>query len=150
MRKFEYVSRVIKNNLYKQFKLPMRATKASAGYDFINPEKISIKPKEIIYIKTGIKVQMQDDEVLILANRSSNAKKKGLVKITGIGVIDADYYNNLGNEGEISFAFMNITDKEIIIEAGEKLGQGIFTKYLLVDNDNTTTERVGGFGSTGK
>ena len=144
-RKFEYVKRV--EGL--DFKLPERATKNSAGYDFYNPERVTIEPHEIKYVKTGVKAKMQQDEVLLLYNRSSNPKKKGLTMANSVGVIDADYYNNTDNEGEIAFAFRNITDKPVTIEVGEKLGQGVFTKFLSVENDNVQGERTGGFGSTG-
>ena len=146
MRKFEKVKRVEGID----FKLPERATKHSAGYDFTNPERVTIEPNEIKYVKTGIKAQMQEDEVLLLYNRSSNPKKKGLTIANSVGVIDSDYYNNPDNEGEIAFAFRNITDKPVTLEVGEKLGQGIFTKFLLVDDDNAEGERIGGFGSTNK
>lgn len=145
-RKFEKVERVKEI----EFKLPERSTKFSAGYDFINPERVKLEPYKIYYVKTGIKADMEKDEVLILANRSSNPKKKNLVLINGIGVIDKDYYNNPDNEGEIAFAFMNISDETITIEPGEKLGQGIFVKYLITEDDRAEGIRNGGFGSTDK
>lgn len=119
------------------------------GYDFINPERVTLGPGEVAYVKTGIKADMYENEVLILANRSSNPVKKGLVLINGIGVIDADYYNNEDNEGEIAFAFMNTKLSPITIEAGEKLGQGIFLNYMITHDDNADGARLGGFGSTG-
>lgn len=145
MRIFEKVKRVRDID----FELPKRSTKYSAGYDFINPERAVIEPNKIAYVKTGIKANMYRNEALILANRSSNPKKKGLVLANGIGLIDADYYNNEDNEGEIAFAFMNIANEPITIEAGEKLGQGFFIEYLTTENDIADGERAGGFGSTG-
>lgn len=144
-RKFYKVQRVkdIK------FDMPKRSTKYSAGYDFTNPEEVTIEPNKIAYVKTGIKASMYRNEALILANRSSNPKKKGLVLINGIGLIDADYFNNPDNEGEIAFAFMNITDEPITIQAGEKLGQGFFIDYHMTEDDEALEERKGGFGSTG-
>lgn len=146
MAKFEKVERVKSI----EFNLPERSTKCSAGYDFFNPEQVVIEPGKIAYIKTGIKAKMADTEVLILANRSSNPKKKNIVLINGIGVIDADYYDNTDNEGEIAFAFMNISSEPVVFEQGEKLGQGIFMNYIIAESDNATGERKGGFGSTGK
>lgn len=146
MRKFEKVSRVSGID----FELPKRSTKNSAGYDFINPEQVTIQAGELLYVKTGIKAAMYENEVLILANRSSNPMKKGLVLINGIGVIDADYYDNPDNEGEIAFAFMNTTLSPVTIEAGEKLGQGIFIEYFTTEDDDAEGTRMGGFGSTGK
>lgn len=147
---FEYVSRVLEQN--NKFSLPVKGSKNAAGYDFINPEEVTIQPKEIKYVKTGIKALFPDDIVLLLFNRSSNPKKKGLILINGVGVVDADYYDNEDNEGEIAFAFYNITDNPITIEKGEKLGQGMFTVYANVTgyNSEAVNERKGGFGSTGE
>ena len=152
MREFRFVTRIMSKGLLKdeRITLPKRATKHSARYDFINPERVTIEPNEIKYVKTGIKAQMEQDEVLLLYNRSSNPKKKGLTIANSVGVIDSDYYNNEDNEGEIAFAFRNITDKPVTLEVAEKLGQGVFTKFLLVEDDNAEGERTGGFGSSGK
>ncbi len=132
--------------------LPQRSTKNSAGYDIESAEdciipafKLGQKPT---LIKTGIKAYMGSDEVLILANRSSNPGKKGLILANSIGVIDSDYYGNPDNDGHIMFAFYNIKSEDIEIKKGERIGQGIFQKYLTVDNDNANGERSGGFGST--
>ena len=148
-RFFDYVSRV-----EKDFKLPERSTKKSAGYDFFAMERFEIPPYEFgskpVMIPTGVKVYMPDDEYLMLVNRSSNPAKKFLVIPSSLGIIDADYANNKNNEGEMYFAFYNLSDLPVIIEKNDKLGQGIFCKYGITDNDNATAERNGGFGSTGK
>ena len=57
---------------------------------------------------------MGEDEVLILANRSSNPGKKGLILANSIGVIDSDYYGNPDNDGHIMFAFYNIKEEDIL------------------------------------
>ena len=93
---------------------------------------------------------MQDDEVLLLYNRSSNPKKKGLVMANSVGVIDKDYYGNPDNDGHFMFSFFNIKDEDILIKKGECIGQAIFQKYLVSDDDNANGIRVGGFGSTSK
>lgn len=146
--KFEYVSRVLEQN--NNFSLPVKGSKKAAGYDFFNPEEVTIQPKEIKYVKTGIKALFPDDMVLLLFNRSSNPKKKNLILINGVGVVDADYYNNEDNEGEIAFAFYNISAVPVTLQKGEKLGQGMFTIYKDVTNytDEKVEERKGGFGST--
>lgn len=151
MRKFEYVNRIGKE---PDFSLPKRSTEKSAGYDFFNPERVEIAPYKIgdnpALIKTGVKAKMQDDEVLKLYNRSSNPKKKKLVIPNSVGIVDADYYGNEENDGEIGFTFYNLSNEVVVIEKGEKLGQGIFEKYLITDDDNAEGKRTGGFGSTGK
>ena len=83
--KFEFVSRMIKEiEIPEQvFSLPIKGSKNAAGYDFINPEEVIIQPKEIKYVKTGIKAKFPDDMALLLLNRSSNPKKKNLVLANG-------------------------------------------------------------------
>ena len=156
-RKFEYVNRIISTGYETKqpdFELPKRSTSNSAGYDFINPERVEIPPYKLGYnpvlVKTGVKAYMQNDEVLMLYNRSSNPKKKKLVIPNSVGVIDADYYGNADNDGEIGFTFYNLSNETVVIEKGEKLGQGVFQKYLITDDDNAEGIRNGGFGSTGK
>ena len=148
MRKFEFVSRL--DESIEERKLPQRSTAVSAGYDFYNPEEVEIQAGQIKYVKTGVKAAFPEGEMLMLCNRSSNPKKKGLVLANGVGIVDSDYYNNPDNEGEIAFAFMNITAHPVILEAGEKLGQAIFVKFGIVDDDNAEGSRIGGWGSTGK
>ena len=134
--------------------LPIRKTKFSAGYDVEAAEDIVIpsfkKGMAPTLVKTGIKAYMQDDEVLLLYNRSSNPKKKGLILANSVGVVDKDYYGNPDNDGHIMFAFYNIKDEDVLIKKGEAIGQAVFQKYLITDNDNADGDRLGGFGSTTK
>ncbi len=138
----------------KEINLPVRKTKFSAGYDIEAAEEVVVpsfkKGMNPTLVKTGIKAYMQDDEVLMLYNRSSNPKKKGLILANSVGVIDKDYYGNQDNDGHIMFAFYNIKDEDITIKKGEAIGQAVFQKYLVADNDNAEGERTGGFGSTNK
>jgi dUTP pyrophosphatase len=138
----------------KGINLPVRKTKLSAGYDIEAAEDIVVpafKPGTApTLIPTGIKAYMEDDEVLYLYNRSSNPKKKGLVLANSVGVIDADYYENPDNDGHIMFAFFNFKDEDVEIKKGDAIGQGVFMKYLLTDDDAAEGERLGGFGSTSK
>lgn len=147
MRKFEFVENMKEGSFLK---LPERSTKSSAGYDFFNPTKVVCKSHEITMIPTGIKAQFPEEEVLLLFNRSSNPKKKGLIILNGVGVVDSDYYNNADNKGEMAFVFYNMLNEDVTLEAGEKLGQGIFMKYAKTDDDTAEGERTGGFGSTGR
>lgn len=144
MVKFEKVSRI------NDVKLPERATANSAGYDFFAPEDITLPAKTLTRVMTGIKCELRPCMVLILANRSSNPSKKGLYLANGVGIVDADYYNNPDNEGEIGFEFYNNSEEDVIISKNEKIGQGIITTYVRVEDDKATGSRAGGFGSTGK
>lgn len=150
MRKFEFVNRILSNEDGIKRLLPTRSTKNSAGYDFFNPKNIICKSHKITMIPTGIKAQFPEDEMLLLFNRSSNPKKKGLIILNGVGVVDSDYYNNTDNEGEMAFVFYNMLEEDVTLLAGEKLGQGVFVKYEKTDDDMAEGERIGGFGSTGK
>lgn len=138
----------------KGINLPVRKTKYSAGYDIEAAEDVVIPSfkngMNPTLVTTGLKAYMQDDEMLLLYNRSSNPKKKGLILANSVGVIDKDYYGNPDNDGHIMFAFYNIKEEDIQIKKGDAIGQAIFEKYLVVDNDIADGERVGGFGSTNK
>ena len=138
----------------KNINSPIRKTKYSAGYDVEAAEDTTIpsfkKGTNPTLIKTGIKAYMQDDEMLLLYNRSSNPKKKGLILANSVGVVDKDYYGNPDNDGHIMFAFYNIKEEDIEIKKGEAIGQAIFQKYLVTDDDEAEGERKGGFGSTNK
>jgi dUTP pyrophosphatase len=153
LRRFEYVNRV-KSTGYETkepgFELPKRSTKCSAGYDFVVPEDTVCKSHQITMVKSGVKAYFPDDETLLLFNRSSNPKKKGLIILNGVGVVDADYSDNEDNEGEIAGLFYNMRDEDITLKAGEKMMQGVFVKYGITDDDNAEGKRCGGFGSTGK
>lgn len=134
--------------------LPKRSTKFSAGYDVeaacdcvIEPFKLGMKP---YLVETGIKAYMQEDEFLMLCNRSSNPFKKGLVMANSVGIIDADYYSNPDNDGAMKFAFYNFDSVPVHIKKHERIGQAIFMKYSLCDNDNADKTRDGGFGSTNR
>ena len=134
--------------------LPVRSTKNSAGYDVEAAEDCVIpafKPgQKPTLVKTGIKAYMESDEVLILANRSSNPGKKGLILANSIGVVDSDYYGNPDNDGHIMYAFFNFKAEDVEIKKGDRIGQAIFQKYSVTDDDIAQGERTGGFGSTNK
>ena len=172
LRGFEVIS-TLKNN--PDVQLPKRSTTNAAGYDFfayndieipssVVPNFLSVKHSILTgqqslsigrfsptLVHTGIKAYMPPDEFLMLANRSSNPNKLGLVMANSIGVIDSDYYNNPDNEGEILFAFYNVFPVTVKIAKGSRIGQGIFLPFLRADYDVSydTHERTGGFGSTG-
>ncbi|MFV0557002.1 MAG: dUTP diphosphatase [Lactovum sp.] len=147
-RGFEIVSK------YKdsQINLPQRATSKAAGYDIEAACSMSLPAGEIGLIPTGLKAYMQVGEVLYLYARSSLPRKKGLVLINSVGVIDADYYNNTENEGEFFLQVKNISSEEVKIEKSERICQGVFMSFLLADEDEDSikSDRTGGFGSTDK
>lgn len=172
-RGFEIVSK------YKDqgINLPKRQTAYSAGYDIEAAEDTTLPsiwkvlmannglsqaqsdqslPQdnqeflESTLVKTGIKAYMPDDEYLLLANRSSNPMKRQLALPNGIGIIDADYYNNDNNEGEIFVQLINYGLEDYTIKKGDRIAQGIFTPYRTTDESaENFAKRTGGFGSSG-
>ena len=137
----------------KGISFPKRSTKHSAGYDVEAAEDIVI-PKYVPGIKptlipTGLKAYCQNDECFLLLNRSSGPKK-GFLMANSVGLVDSDYYGNEGNDGHFYFSYFNCSDHDIEVKKGDCIGQVLFTKYLIVDNDISDGVRVGGFGSTDK
>ena len=180
--RFELISKYSDSSL-----LPKRATKDSAGYDFVVAEdtivqsyfknvqniseyaaikdgvlfkledvqeitkKYNFKPT---LVPTGVKAYIPKNQYLQLSVRSSCPLKNWLILANGVGIIDADYYNNPSNEGHIYFQIINLFPQDIILRKGDKIGQGIFLNYGTVEEDTTfewtNAKRLGGFGSTDK
>ena len=132
--------------------IPTRATKNSAGYDIsiVVEQPTVILPHKSALFKTGIKVYMEEDEVLMVYIRSSFGVKNNINLSNGVCVIDSDYVDNPKNEGNIIVGLRNVSNSAITLSQGvHRVAQGVFTKYLTVDDDDVTTERIGGIGSTG-
>lgn len=101
-----------------------------------------------ILVSTGMKCKLDPGTFLQLSVRSSSPLKYWLMLANGVGIIDADYYNNPDNEGEIFLQIYNLSPFNIQIHEGEAIGQGIILPYGITTDDVTTGERTGGFGST--
>ena len=108
-------------------------------------KQLKIKP---ILVPTGIKCNLDPNTYLELSARSSTPLKHWIILANGVGIIDADYYNNPDNEGHIYFQVINLTPFDIQLKKGDKIGQGIIKPYLTTDDDNAFGQRLGGFGST--
>jgi dUTP pyrophosphatase len=132
----------------KNIKLPTRGSSKAAAYDFYSNDTYTIEPNKIAKIWTDVKAYMGDNEVLLLDVRSSMGGKFMLANT--IGVIDADYYSNDGNDGNIGVFLKNISDETLVVNEGDRVAQGMFFTYLVADNGNTDDIRTGGFGSSGK
>lgn len=138
----------IVQKIYDEIKIPMRKTMKSAGYDFISPINVVLEPGDSYIVPTGIKAYMQDNEFLAIFIRSSLGIKKNIILKNGTGIIDADYVDNSSNEGHIMIAIKNIGPEVVNMNAGDAFAQGIFLNYLLTTDDDVTTLRKGGIGST--
>lgn len=147
MRKFE----IAKGFEDRGVVIPQRKTAKSAGYDIIAlaDEDVYLSPGQSVNLATGLKACMEDDEVMLLFIRSSLGIKRGISLSNSCGVIDADYYNNSDNDGHFILNVINTSNEVQCIPARSRIAQAIFVKYLTVDDDKATGERVGGIGSTG-
>ena len=146
MRKFE----VAKGFEDRGVVLPQRKTAKSAGYDIIalTDEDVYVHPGMSVNLETGVKACMEDDEVMLLFIRSSLGIKQGLTLSNSCGVIDADYYNNPDNDGHFILNIINTGNSVQCIPARSRVAQAVFVKYLTVDDDNATGERIGCIGIT--
>lgn len=137
--------------IYDEIKLPCRATKGSAGYDFFSPIDFTLKPGETIKIPTGVRVFIEPDWVLNIFPRSGLGFKFRLQMNNTVGIIDSDYFNS-DNEGHIFVKLTNDTNegKTVSVARGTGMVQGIFMQYGITIDDNVVQIRNGGFGSTTK
>ena len=129
--------------------LPRRATAGSAGYDFFAPKAFALAPGETIKIATGIRVKIDEGWVLKIYPRSSLGFKYRLTLNNTVGIIDSDYYF-AENEGHIFIKMTNCGDKPLEVEKGKAFAQGVFVEYGITIDDDCSSFRVGGFGSTDK
>lgn len=142
--------RGVESDEYADIKVPKRATRYSAGYDFYAPYDFTLQAGETILIPTGVKVQLDVDKFLAIVPRSSLGFKYRCQLNNTVGIIDSDYFDNEKNEGHIFVKMTNNGDKEFSIKKGEAFCQGIILQYFLTEDDDSCAEREGGIGSTNK
>ena len=137
-------------------KLRLKALEQDEAFDPFDPfelAEVAAMTKETkakpTLVSTGMKCKLEPDTYLELSVRSSSPLKYWLVLANGVGIIDADYYNNPDNEGEIFFQLINLSPFDIKLQQGETIGQGIIKHYEVTEDDAAVGERAGGFGSTG-
>ena len=135
--------------VYEELKLPKRATRGSAGYDFYTPFNIILKPGEMVKVPTGIRVEMEEGWVLKLYPRSGLGFKFRLQLNNTVGIIDSDYYGSV-NEGHIQVKLTSASreGKTVEVDAGTGFSQGIFVEFGITVDDEADEVRNGGFGST--
>ena len=126
--------------------LPTRGSSRAMAYDFYANNDYTVAPNEVAKVWTDVKAYMNEDECLIINVRSSMGGKFMLANTSGW--IDADYYSNEGNDGNIGVFLKNISNETQTINKGDRIAQGAFFNFLVADNGNTDNVRIGGFGST--
>ena len=132
----------------KSFPLPEYHTEGAVAFDLYSRVDAVILPKTLERLPTNIIIEIPKGYMLEIKDRSSTLKKKGLLVSTGF--IDNDF---CGESDEILLQVYNLTDKEVVVEKGERLGQGVFIKIDIAEWEETDTmngKSRGGFGTTGK
>ena len=142
------------NKLYDGIKLPKRATKYSAGYDFYASGDGVIPTEHAGIIPTGIRWVCDKEEdknkVLQIYPRSGIGFRTGVRLMNTVGIIDADYWEG-NNEGHIMVKLYNPMNASFEVEDGEAIIQGVITEYHTCDDEEEIVEkRTGGMGSTDK
>jgi len=133
--------------LTEEAKAPTIAYETAAGFDIYSPCTFGIYPGMRHQQKLCIAIEIRDDEVVIMSERSGMAINKG---ITSIGnIIDSDY------RGEISIILLNSSKEEVVFEKGDKIGQIVVVKLgerkVEVVEELSETERgEKAHGSSGK
>lgn len=128
--------------------LPKYETGGAVAFDFTCIEDVTIAPREVTKLPTGLIICVPDGHMLMIAPRSSLASKKGLMMPNGAGILDQDY---CGPEDEVKLSIWNFTDKPVEVKKGERLCQGVFVKIDRAEWDEGPANGPsrGGFGSTG-
>ena len=135
--------------IYDNIKLPKRSTIKSAGHDIYSPCDCYVSAHNSVLIPTGINCSLRSDLVLLIFPRSGLGVKNRFVPSNLVGVIDADYVDSQ-NQGHIFMKMVNDGEKDILLKQGQAFCQGIIVKYYTTDDDEVTSKRDGGFGSTDK
>lgn len=133
---------------YEEVKIPKRATRGSAGYDFVTPVRVELLPGEAALVPTGVRCQLMEGYDLSLYPRSGLGFKYSIQLANTVGIVDSDYYYS-DNEGHIMVKLVNRGKIGLILEPGDRFCQGIIREYFLSVDDSTEGSRNGGFGSTG-
>jgi dUTP pyrophosphatase len=129
--------------------LPGYGTDEAAGFDLAAAHDVTIAPRSIALVRTGLVIEVPTGHFLAIFARSSTPLKRGLIVANGVGVIDPDYS---GPQDEVMIQVLNVTDADVTVRRGDRLAQGIVlgaprVTWCEVPEIRTTTR--GGFGATG-
>lgn len=129
--------------------LPEYKTAGAAAFDLYAREETVIKSKAVGYVPLNIALQLPQDHFAIMAARSS-LHKKGIMMANGIGIGDSDFS---GDGDEYKAALFNFSDKDVVIEKGERIVQMLILQREAIsfsEKGKFDTKDRGGFGSTGR
>ncbi len=130
--------------------LPSYGTDESAGFDLAAAHDMTVSPRTIALVRTGLVIEVPSGHFLAIFARSSTPLKRGLIVANGVGVIDPDYS---GPTDEVMIQVLNVTDREVTVMRGDRVAQGIILPAPRVTWSEVEEIRAvtrGGFGATGK
>jgi dUTP pyrophosphatase len=129
--------------------LPSYGTSEAAGFDLAAADDLTIAPRQIALVRTGLVIEVPTGYFLAILARSSTPLKRGLIVANGVGVLDPDYS---GPHDEVMIQVMNVTETDVRVARGDRLAQGIVLPAPRVIWEEVSEIREvtrGGFGSTG-
>lgn len=134
--------------LYDDTNIPTRGSKDAACMDLYAHEEVTVPPYTTVKIGTGFAIAPPKGYVSLIFARSGLATKEGLRPSNCVGVVDADFRN------EVIVALYNDSEIERPIFKGERIAQLMVIPYPdiefnIVDELDETERGLGGFGSTG-
>lgn len=133
--------------LYNDVTLPKYAHPEDAGMDLYSRENKVLKSGERYNFGTGLSMELSQNYVGLIWEKSGLATKNGLISLGG--VIDSGY------RGEIIIVLWNLSKKSVKIEKQDKIGQLLIqpvvqAKIKEVKKLSNSSRGDGGFGSTGR
>jgi len=129
--------------------LPSYGTDESAGFDLAASHDLTIAPRSIALVRTGLVIEVPSGHFLAIFARSSTPLKRGLIVANGVGVVDPDY---CGPSDEVMIQVLNVSERDVTVTRGDRLAQGIILACPRVTWDEPGQLRDvsrGGFGATG-
>lgn len=126
--------------------LPEYKTPGAVAFDLLTRESTEIPPRSIGRVPSNVVVAIPAGHMLLIKDRSSTAKKKGL--FCTAGVIDQDY---CGENDELIVQYYNFSDLPVMVERGERLAQAVIIKIERAEwheTDVMSSVSRGGFGTT--
>ena len=134
---------------YRMYNHKQKINPQTIQWSDIEELQLSIGVADRVLVPTGLVFDIPEGYSIRIHPRSSISLKKGLALTNGEGIIDSDYYH------ETFIMFTNTSADEVRIKHGERIAQGELVKTETYTIEETftipkqTTQRVGGFGSTG-
>jgi dUTP diphosphatase len=157
--------------LHEDTQIPCRATEGSAGYDLFayvrgrrvrcsdgtrvwerdvptnDDSSLELAPGEMALVPLGFKARLPRGYEAQVRPRSGTAFKKGLAMPNAPGTVDSDYPD------EWMVIIRNAASAPVRVAHGERIAQMVLQRYEVLEFEEgvvgATTNRRGGFGSTG-